>query len=116
MNEEDYDLYYHALNYRTAASQHAEAAWKELEACHGRLLAREKESTEYGWKNVRILEKSYQDERAKRDSMTELTRELLVALKNSYHGHACDPGICDASDKCHCGRDAAIAKAEAMLK
>ena len=40
----------------------------------------------------------------------------LVALKNSYHGHACDPGICDASDKCHCGRDAAIAKAEAMLK
>lgn len=122
MNEEDYDLYYHALNYRTAAPQHAEAAWKELEACHGRLLAREKESTEYGWKNVRILEKAYQDERAKRDAMTELTRELLVMLEKCQHWEYCKAHCGPSSEpwieenKCHCGRDAAIAKAEAMLK
>lgn len=122
MNEEDYDLYYHALNYRTAASQHAEAAWQELLACHDRLLAREKENTEYGWKNVRILEKAYQDERAKRDSMTELTRELLVMLEKCQH-----LGYCKAirgpedeqwieEEKCDCGRNAVIAKAEDMLK
>lgn len=122
MNEEDYDLYYHALNYRTAASQHAEDAWKELEACHGRLLAREKESTEYGWKNVRILEKAYQDERAKRDAMTELTRELLVMLEKCQHWEYCKAHCGPSSEpwieenKCDCGRNAVIAKAEAMLK
>jgi hypothetical protein len=51
-----------------------------------------------------------------RNAKTTLARELLVALKNSYHGHACDPSIFDASDKCHCCMDAVIAKAEAMLR
>ena len=27
------DLFWHALNYRTAATQHAEAMWQELQAC-----------------------------------------------------------------------------------
>ena len=74
------------------------------------------ERAEYGWRNVCILEKAYQDELAKRDAMTALARELLAALKNSFHGSDCDPGLYGLDDKCHCGRDAAIAKAEAMLK
>lgn len=33
------DLFWHALNYRTAAPQHAEAMWVELEACVRRIVA-----------------------------------------------------------------------------
>ncbi len=33
------DLYWHALNYRCAAGQHAELMWQELVACHERLVA-----------------------------------------------------------------------------
>jgi hypothetical protein len=34
------DFAWHALNYRTAAPQHAEAMWRELEACVQRKIAR----------------------------------------------------------------------------
>lgn len=37
------DLAWHALNYRTAAPQHAEAMWQELLACVRRKLAAERE-------------------------------------------------------------------------
>lgn len=40
----DLDLHWHALNYRTAATVHAHAAWLELEACVGRLIEREREA------------------------------------------------------------------------
>ena len=33
------DLYWHALNFRCAAGQHAELMWQELAACHERLVA-----------------------------------------------------------------------------
>lgn len=36
-----YDLFYHALNYRTAfGNEAAQQAWEELEACHKRLVER----------------------------------------------------------------------------
>lgn len=34
-----HDLYYHALNYRGATSEGAEAAWQELKDCHDRINA-----------------------------------------------------------------------------
>jgi hypothetical protein len=42
-DEHAYDLYWHALNYRAAAIQHAEAMWKELEACVARLIEKAKD-------------------------------------------------------------------------
>lgn len=33
------DLFWHALNYRTAATQHAEGMWLELESCVARKVA-----------------------------------------------------------------------------
>ena len=41
--EYDLDLFYHAMNYRGATTQHAELFWKELQACVDRLLAAERE-------------------------------------------------------------------------
>ena len=35
------DLFWHALNYRTAATEHAEAAWVELQAVVARLVGAE---------------------------------------------------------------------------
>ena len=47
MSEYDLDLFYHALNYRSAQiTKHgggAHEAWLELEACVNRLIARERE-------------------------------------------------------------------------
>ncbi len=47
MNEHDLDLFYHALNYRTAPitlrEGGAQEAWEALEACVNRLIARERE-------------------------------------------------------------------------
>jgi hypothetical protein len=43
MDEYEYDLFWHAMNYRGAASEHAELAWKELEACVKRIVDREVE-------------------------------------------------------------------------
>ena len=37
------DLEWHALNYRTAAPQHAELMWQELLACVNRRVAAERE-------------------------------------------------------------------------
>jgi hypothetical protein len=44
-NEDPYrnDLGWHALNYRTAHTLHAEAMWRELEACVARKVAAERE-------------------------------------------------------------------------
>lgn len=42
--EHEFDLYWRALNYRTAAAVHAHAAWLELEACLGRMIEREREA------------------------------------------------------------------------
>jgi sugar (pentulose or hexulose) kinase len=42
-DEHSLDLFWHALNYRTAATQHAEAMWQELEACVQRLIERAKD-------------------------------------------------------------------------
>lgn len=39
-DEHEYDLFWHALNYRTAASQHAQAMWIELQDCVDRLIER----------------------------------------------------------------------------
>lgn len=41
--DEDMDLFYHALNYRGASSEHAEFFWKELRACVDRLIASKQE-------------------------------------------------------------------------
>ena len=38
LDEHHDDLFWHALNYRTAASEHAAAMWLELEACANRLV------------------------------------------------------------------------------
>lgn len=38
------DLGWHALNYRTAATQHAEAMWQELQACVDRKVKAEREA------------------------------------------------------------------------
>lgn len=37
----EYNLFWHALNYRTAMASEANDFWKELVACHERILARE---------------------------------------------------------------------------
>lgn len=42
--DEENDLFYHALNYRGAQSQHAELFWQELQACVDRLIAAEREA------------------------------------------------------------------------
>jgi hypothetical protein len=39
-NEHDYDLFWHALNYRGASSENAQLFWKELEACVERICER----------------------------------------------------------------------------
>lgn len=53
--DEENDLFYHALNYRGAASEHAELFWKELESCVNRLIAAEREAcakaADYQWVN-----------------------------------------------------------------
>lgn len=41
-----YDLFWHALNYRGASTEHAEFFWKELEACVERLVERARD-----WRN-----------------------------------------------------------------
>ena len=43
MSEHDYDLFWHALNYRGSATQHAQDNWEALEACVNRMIARERE-------------------------------------------------------------------------
>ena len=43
MDEDSDNLHWHALNYRTAASQRAEAMWLELAACVDRKIAAERE-------------------------------------------------------------------------
>jgi phosphoglycerate dehydrogenase-like enzyme len=48
-NEYDFDLFYHAMNYRGASTQHAEAAWQELLACHERIVEREKQQVSDDW-------------------------------------------------------------------
>ena len=40
-DEYKYDLFWHALNYRTAASEYAEELWQELDACVKRLIEKE---------------------------------------------------------------------------
>ncbi|TXH08921.1 MAG: hypothetical protein E6R04_09750 [Spirochaetes bacterium] len=40
LSSPDTDLFLHALNYRTAASEHAELAWNELKLCVSRLIKR----------------------------------------------------------------------------
>jgi hypothetical protein len=42
-DEYEFDLFWHALNYRTASVTEADAMWKELEACVRRLKARRAE-------------------------------------------------------------------------
>ena len=42
--EQNNDIFWHALNYRTAATQHAEQMWQELAACVNRLIAEEREA------------------------------------------------------------------------
>ena len=42
--EHDNDIFWHALNYRTASTQHAEQMWQELDACINRLIAEEREA------------------------------------------------------------------------
>lgn len=44
MNETENDLFYHALNYRGASSEHAELFWNELQECVNRLIAAEREA------------------------------------------------------------------------
>ena len=39
MTDNQNDLFWHALNYRTAATQHAEEMWQELAACVERKVA-----------------------------------------------------------------------------
>jgi hypothetical protein len=39
-DEHEYDLYWHALNYRTAGTKEAQAMWVELEECVQRLIQR----------------------------------------------------------------------------
>ena len=41
-DEYKYDLFWHALNYRTAATEHAELYWQELQACVQRLIEKER--------------------------------------------------------------------------
>lgn len=43
MDDESENLHWHALNYRTAAPQHAEEMWQELVACVERKVAAERE-------------------------------------------------------------------------
>jgi hypothetical protein len=47
MNEYEFDLFWHALNYRgapiTLGEGGAQEAWEALEACVNRLIARERE-------------------------------------------------------------------------
>lgn len=40
-DEHEFDLHWHALNYRTASTEQAQAMWEELEACVERLVQRE---------------------------------------------------------------------------
>jgi hypothetical protein len=47
MDEERDNLHWHALNFRTAATQHAEAMWQELQACVERKVAAERERCLY---------------------------------------------------------------------
>jgi len=44
MENESDDLFWHALNYRTAATQHAEGMWQALVACVERKIASEREA------------------------------------------------------------------------
>lgn len=43
MDEELDNLHWHALNFRTASTQHAEAMWQALQACVERKVAAERE-------------------------------------------------------------------------
>lgn len=36
--EHIYDLFWYALNYRSADTKHAQQAWAELETCHRRIV------------------------------------------------------------------------------
>ena len=42
--EHENDIYWHALNFRTAATQHADQMWQELYACVKRLITAEREA------------------------------------------------------------------------
>ena len=44
MDDTTNDLYWHALNFRTAGSVGAEYMWQELSACVDRLIAAEREA------------------------------------------------------------------------
>jgi hypothetical protein len=43
MSENENDLFWHALNYRSAQMLNAEDAWQELQACVNRLVVSERE-------------------------------------------------------------------------
>ncbi len=43
-DEYEYDLYWHALNYRSTSTKDAEVMWQELKACSDRLILREREA------------------------------------------------------------------------
>ena len=59
----DYDLFWHALNYRTAGTREAEAMWQELLACHKRIAKKTFElsamgmSEEWVKKSIDLLDK-----------------------------------------------------------
>ena len=42
--EEDNDLYWHALNFRTAENKNSERMWQELVSCVNRLIEAEREA------------------------------------------------------------------------
>ena len=44
MTDEKNDIFWHALNYRTAAIQNAEEMWLELNACVNRIIEAEREA------------------------------------------------------------------------
>lgn len=44
MDDTDLDLFWHALNYRTAGTREADEMWQELQACVARLVAAEREA------------------------------------------------------------------------
>lgn len=82
MDDTENDLFWHALNYRTAAAQDADMMWRALQACVERLVAAEREACakvceNFDFNNVIAIE-----------SPRTLTRYCAAAIRRRNDPHA----------------------------
>lgn len=87
-DEYENDLAWHALNYRTAATQHAEQMWQELEACVKRLNTRTS-----GWQPI---------ETAPKDGSFILLLTPYGIIQGHWNDDCWNQNVCDSTYEMAC--------------